>query len=113
MDAPAPDSHAPAELAELRGEIRSLRSILKLVLVSVFVATAGLSLFLYRQTSLMKRQIDAQHRALLESQAKEREVVMRGLDSFRQYGARDPVYASNILTRFGLTPLVPTNAPGR
>lgn len=111
MDEPQSDSSTAAELAELREQVRSLRGIVKLVLVSAFIATGGLSLFLYRQSSLLKKQLDAQQVALRASQAKEREVVLKGLDLFRRYGGQDPVYASNVLTRFELSPLAPTNPP--
>lgn len=111
MDETVVNSQPDAELADLREQVRSLRGLVKLVLVSAFIVTAALCLFLYRQTSLMKRQVDAQQAALKDSQAKEREIVLRGLDAFRQYGARDPNYASNILAKFGLSPLVPTNSP--
>jgi hypothetical protein len=111
MDEPVANTLPEADLAELREQVRSLRGLLKLMLVSIFIVTAALCLFLYRQTSLMKRQVDAQQAALKDSQAKEREIVLRGLETFRQYGARDPVYASNILSKFGLSPLGPTNSP--
>lgn len=111
MDETVVNSQPDAELGDLREQVRSLRGLVKLVLISAFIVTAALCLFLYRQTSLMKRQVDAQQAALKDSQAKEREIVLRGLETFRQYGARDPVYASNILAKFGLSPLVPTNSP--
>jgi hypothetical protein len=98
-------------LADLQEQVRSLRNLVKLVLVSAFITTAALGLFLYRQTTLMKRQIDAQQVALKESQGKEREVVVRGIEVFRQYGLRDPVFATNILARFGLAPGTTTNRP--
>lgn len=108
---PAPAPTPDPVLADLQEQVRSLRNLVKLVLVSAFIATAALSLFLYRQTTLMKRQIDAQQVALRESQAKEREVVMRGIEVFRQYGLRDPVFATNILAKFGLAPGAATNRP--
>ena len=112
MDETVVNSQPDAELADHREQVRSLRGLVKLVLISAFIVTAALCLFLYRQTSLMKRQVDAQQAALKDSQTKEREIVLRGLEAFRQYGARDPNYASNILLgRFGLSPLVPTNSP--
>ena len=108
-----PSLHHPPEpaLEDLKEQVRSLRHVLNLVLIAALITTAGVSLFFYRQTSLMKRQIDARQAALIESQTKERVVVLKGIEVFRQYGARDPVYASNILARFGLTPAPPTNAP--
>lgn len=108
---PAPAPTPDPVLADLQEQVRSLRNLVKLVLVSAFIATAALGLFLYRQTTLMKRQIDAQQVALRESQAKEREVVMRGIEVFRQYGLRDPVFATNILAKFGLAPGAATNRP--
>ena len=111
MDDPLLNSPSDPAVAELDQQVRSLRHLLKLVLISVFIVTAGLSLFLYRQTTLMKRQIDGQQRALLESHKAEREVVLKGIEKFRQYGARDPIYASNVLSRFDLSPLMPTNVP--
>ncbi len=111
MDETVVNTQPDAELADLREQVRSLRGLVKLVLISAFIVTAALCLFLYRQTSLMKRQVDAQQAALKDSQAKEREIVLRGLEAFRQYGARDPNYASNILAKFELSPLVPTNSP--
>ncbi len=108
---PAPAPTPDPVLADLQEQVRSLRNLVKLVLVSAFIATSALGLFLYRQTTLMKRQIDAQQVALRESQAKEREVVMRGIEVFRQYGLRDPVFATNILAKFGLAPGAATNRP--
>lgn len=105
--APTPDPL----VTDLQEQVRSLRNLVKLSLVSAFIATAALGLFLYRQTTLMKRQIDAQQVALRESEGKEREVVMRGIEVFRQYGLRDPVFATNILAKFGLTPGASTNRP--
>lgn len=111
MDEPISNPQPDPALAELKDQVRSLRQLIKLVLISVFIATAGVTLFLYQQTRLMKRQIDNQQRTLVESQKKERDVVLKGLEVFRQYGARDPLYASNVLARFGLGAQVPTNAP--
>jgi hypothetical protein len=108
---PAPAPTPDPELTDLQDQVRSLRNLLKLVLVSAFIASAALGLFLYRQTTLMKRQIDAQQVALRESQAKEREVVMRGIEVFREYGLRDPVFVTNILAKFGLAPASATNRP--
>jgi hypothetical protein len=100
-----------AEVTELRDQVRSLRHLVKLVLVSLLIASSGLALFLYRQTTLMKRQIDSQQRALQQSQQMEQDVVLKGIRQFRAYGMRDAFYATNVLARFGLTPEAPTNAP--
>jgi len=115
-ETPFPNPATQAELAGLREQLGSLRHLVKLLIIGLLISSSALCLFMFRQTTLMKKQIDAQqpilNQAIQEALA-ERAVV----ENFQRYGYGDPAYATNILARFELSPLMPTNvaagaAPG-
>ncbi|HAB16437.1 MAG TPA: hypothetical protein PLX89_13805 [Verrucomicrobiota bacterium] len=99
-----------SDLAAVRREVDLLNQVIRLLLVGLIIATAGLCLFMYRQTQLLRYQILAQRAALVRATQQDGS-VLDALPHFQRLGWRFPDYASNVLARFNLPALPPTNLP--
>ncbi|MBN9692710.1 MAG: hypothetical protein J0M24_20875 [Verrucomicrobia bacterium] len=105
------DSPTPfADLAQLRREVDVLHRVIRVLLLGLVLATAALCLFMYRQSQLLRFQILAQQAAVLEAD-KQHAPLLGVLPLFQQIGGRYPDYSSNVLRKFNLPPLAPTNPP--
>ena len=104
---PTPES---AEVQALRGEVDNLTTVLRLGLAGLFVVTGSLGLYLYRQNTLLNRQATVQARIVAEAEQKNRGIIAI-VNEFQRFGWDHPDYATNVLSRFSLAALPPTNAP--
>ncbi len=109
-DSPS-DGASAAEVSRLRSEILALQGIVRILLVATIVGTAALCLFMYRQSQLLRFQIVAQESALKEAHQQWMPMAEL-LPVFQRIGGRHPDYTTQVLQRFRLDPLPPTNAPG-
>ncbi len=109
-DADTPMETPYRDLAQVRRELEQLHGIIRLLLIGLIIATTGLCLFMYRQTKLLRFQIMAQQAAVLEAY-KQQEPLLGVLPLFQQIGGRYPDYASNVLRKFNLPSMAPSNAP--
>lgn len=100
-----------ADLTRLRRDLDELHGLVRLLMIALILTTAGLGLFMYRQSQLLRFQIMAQQTAVTEA-AKQQEPILAALPVFQAIGIRHPDYASNVLQKFNLSVLVPTNAAG-
>ena len=109
-----PDTASAAEVSRLRSELKALQGTVCVLLVATVVGTAALCLFMYRQSQLLRFQIIAQESALKEAQ-QQWAPMAELLPVFQRIGGRHPDYATQVLERFRLEPIVPTNpaAPGK
>lgn len=98
------------EAQALRAEVNELTAVLRLGLAGLFVVTGSLGLYLYRQNTLLARQAAAQARIVAEAEQKNHGIIAV-VTEFQRFGWDHPDYATNVLTRFSLVPLPPTNAP--
>src|SRR5262245_16132807 len=99
-----------SDIAAVRREIELLNRVIRLLLAGLIIATSGLCLFMYRQTQLLRFQILAQQAALIRANQQDGS-VLEALPHFQRLGWRFPDYASNVLARFNLPALPPTNTP--
>jgi|GEM_PF-1149305 len=99
-----------SDLANVRREIELLNRVIRLLLIGLTIATAGLCLFLYRQSQLLRFQILAQQAAVIEAD-KQQAPILAVLPIFQRIGGRHPDYASNVLKKFNLPVMLPTNTP--
>ncbi len=111
-DAPftGPPSPSAEEFESLRSEVGELTAVLRLGLAGLFVVTGSLGLYLFRQDTLLARQVAAQVPVLVDADQKNRGVIAI-VNEFQRFGWAHPDYATNVLARFNLVPLAPTNAP--
>ena len=107
----ASEAASAAEVSRLRSELSSLQGVVQILLVATVVGTAALCLFMYRQSQLLRFQILAQETALKEAQ-QQWAPMAELLPVFQRIGGRHPDYAAQVLKRFQLEPMSPTNAPG-
>lgn len=98
------------DLAQVRRDMEQLQGVVRLLLIGLIIATTSLCLFMYRQTKLLRFQILAQQHAVTEAY-KQQEPLLGLLPLFQQIGGRYPDYTSNVLARFNLPSVAPTNAP--
>ena len=98
------------DLAQVRRELDQLHGVVRLLLIGLVIATTSLCLFMYRQTKLLRFQILAQQAAVMEAY-KQQEPLLAVLPLFQQIGGRYPDYATNVLARFNLPSMAPSNAP--
>lgn len=95
-----------SDVARLRRELDRLHRVVRLVVVAMIIATAGLCLYMYRQTKLLQFQIMAQQAAVIEAD-KRHAPILTMLPVFQRIGGRYPDYASNVLQKFSLPALAP------
>ena len=113
MEQPQDESNARQEVYQLRNDQSELANVLWLALAGLLVLTASCGVYLLRQDMLLSKQSAAQKPMVIEA-VKRNEELMAVAAEFQKYGAGHPDYATNVLNRFGLKPLSPTNsASGR
>jgi hypothetical protein len=110
MDDFPSQSPQDSEVQALRSEVSELAAVLRLGLAGLFVLTGSMAIYLYRQNVLLARQVNAQAKVAVEADQKNRAII-GVVTEFQRFGWSHPDYATNVLTRFNLVPLPPTNAP--
>ncbi len=111
-DAPftGPPSPSADEFGTLRSEVGELTAVLRLGLAGLLVVTGSLGLYIFRQDTLLARQVAAQTPVLMDADQKNRGVLAI-VNELQRFGWSHPDYATNVLARFNLVPLAPSNAP--
>lgn len=108
-DSPFPVPGPLADVDALRAEMDAHRRVLRLVLLALIIGTTGLSLFMYRQTKLLRFQILAQQQAVQEADRR-MAPMLNTLPIFQRVGGQFPDFATHVLRPLALPPLPPTNA---
>lgn len=93
---------ANSQIQELRSELENLRSVVRILLLTLLLVTTSLAAFMFRQTSFQARQIASQNLSLLQM-AEEREKVGSAISQLKAFGLRSPDYAP-VLAKYGLKP---------
>jgi len=92
-----------AALAALQGEVRWLRTLLVASLLAVIVMSFSLNHYMFRQVSVLRRELDAGNAALEEYQSK-REPLINSFVSGLQDFSRNHPDLNPILERYGISP---------
>lgn len=91
-----------SQIQELRSEVETLRSLVRVLLFSLLLATTSLSAYLFRQTSFQGRQIASQ-KVSMAQMAEEHEKITTALSQLKAFGLRSPDYIP-VLAKYGLKP---------
>ena len=113
MEQPQDESNIQQELHLIRNDQGELANVLWRALAGLLVLTASCGVYLLRQDMLLSKQAAVQ-RPMVGEAIKRNEELLAVAAEFQKYGAGHADYATNVLNRFGLKPLAPTNStPGR
>ena len=103
-------TNKPESLSNLRQQIGNLQAILTAALMAMLLLSAGVIIYLYRQVTLVKTELEAATRIVQDYDTNKKQLVNTFVSHLVIYARTHPDF-NPVLQRYGLLPGPPPQTP--
>ncbi|HKS38440.1 MAG TPA: hypothetical protein VJW76_14700 [Verrucomicrobiae bacterium] len=94
----------------LEQQVRSLQALVVATLMAGLLLSAGVNIFLFRQVSMVRKDLEASQRVVDDYEANKKQLINTFIGGLQEYGQNHPDFQA-ILQKYGVPPAVLVQSP--